>query len=835
MKRLIPSMFHRRLVLIGAAYGIAVVALGAQLGRLTLVRGQELLAQAEARLRYAQWVPTTRGRILDRKGRVLAHDRACYHVAVDYRVISGAWAREQARAFAQRSQGTQWRRLPAAERDALVASYLPAFERHLDGAWGRLALATGVPPGELAEDRRVVIETVEAMAAHLRKQWRAQFMARHAATGRQMEPDDVRRLERQTTQDIAEQNAPHIVVRAVADEIAFELLRLAEQRTMLDPAGTGDSGDAIEVPLLPGLVVEDGAAREYPFESVVVDVDQHTLPLPLRADGRRSVTAVGVLADILGWMGTPTDTVLDRRRELRETDHAFARRTTGPGLDGQIDLGQYQPGDLAGTRGIEARFEADLRGLRGQRIVRRDTDERIDVPPAPGRDVALTIDAMLQARVQAAMSPELGLARVQAWHGNHAIASGTPLVGAAVVLDVDTGEILAMVSTPGVTQSERRRAEGRVQERVRREAASRTAHEADPRVPIEEYDHTADPDAMLRFNRAVGAAYAPGSVAKVVVLLEAVRQGVYRLTERIACTGHLLERDPNQLRCWIFKRFNVTHNDTLGHSLSAPEALTASCNVFFYTLGRRLGPEGISQAYTRWGVGQGHDFGLGPVARGVVNVDDTGQAILAGIGQGPVTWTPMHAADALATIARGGIRIAPRLTPADAPEGGGDPVDLGLDPAAVRAVIAGLEGAVHDAEHGTGHHITFTVASDGVTPADGSAPGTREIREEIFNVPGVRVVGKTGTATAGAIELRDARGRIVLDDSGNAETVVPDHSWYVALVGPESGPEGGRLKYAIAVMMENAGSGGKVSGPICNQIVRALVDEGYLPSAGGAP
>src|SRR5262245_6073212 len=111
MKSVIPSMFHRRLTLIGAAYGVAVLALGAQFARLTLGKGAEFRAQAEARLRYAEWIPTTRGRILDRKGRVLAQDRACYHVAVDYRVIHGDWAAEQARTYAARIHRPDWRRM----------------------------------------------------------------------------------------------------------------------------------------------------------------------------------------------------------------------------------------------------------------------------------------------------------------------------------------------------------------------------------------------------------------------------------------------------------------------------------------------------------------------------------------------------------------------------------------------------------------------------------------------------------------------------------------------------------------------------------------------------
>src|SRR5690606_22297568 len=120
------------------------------------------------------------------------------------------------------------------------------------------------------------------------------------------------------------------------------------------------------------------------------------------------------------------------------------------------DRGQYQGDDPAGLSGLELAREDDLRGLRGLKIEQLETGERRELPPVPGRDVQLTIDVALQARVQAAMSPELGLAVAQQWHYadgatvNPTTPIGTPLNGAAVVIEVDSGDILAMVSTPSI-------------------------------------------------------------------------------------------------------------------------------------------------------------------------------------------------------------------------------------------------------------------------------------------------------------------------------------------------------------------------------------------------
>jgi cell division protein FtsI/penicillin-binding protein 2 len=155
----------------------------------------------------------------------------------------------------------------------------------------------------------------------------------------------------------------------------------------------------------------------------------------------------------------------------------------------------------------------------------------------------------------------------------------------------------------------------------------------------------------------------------------------------------------------------------------------------------------------------------------------------------------------------------------------------------VKEALAGLSASVNDAR-GTGHHL---------------AMGER--REPHFNVPGVQVWGKTGTATAPTIYVREemddpttkgakvhnplwesaVEGPAIAEADGPKSTFKApagtrvirwgDHSWFVVLVGKQGED---RPRYAIAVMMEYAGSGGKVSGPIVNQIIWALRAEGYL-------
>jgi penicillin-binding protein 2 len=435
------------------------------------------------------------------------------------------------------------------------------------------------------------------------------------------------------------------------------------------------------------------------------------------------------------------------------------------------------------------------------------------------------------------MSTDLGLAVAQAWQGskNPTVPVGTPLDGAAVVLEVDSGDILALVSTPSISRQ------------VLRDNPD--ALFADP------LNQQLD---VPWINRAIARPYPPGSIAKALILNGAVKLGKHSLDSLIECTGHLFPDKPNMFRCWIYKDYHTTHSAQLGGALTAPQALMVSCNIYFFTLGERLGPRGIVETYRMFGLGEPWNLGVGdefmgylgygpPPSPGAIpppaRADNPGQvelydAIQMGIGQGPVAWTPLHAADAYATLARAGARIRPHIVnEPTSPE----TRDLGLDPRAVKEAMTGLWNSVNE-DPGTGNHLTM--------------PDGRHVPH--FNVPGVEVWGKTGTATAPTITVEETMpdrspgapanarvpnplwGRaldpaIIREADGPQSTFTVsagrrvlrwgDHSWFVVLVGRKGE---NRPLYAVAVMMEYAGSGGKVSGPIVNQIIWALRAEGYL-------
>jgi penicillin-binding protein 2 len=489
-----------------------------------------------------------------------------------------------------------------------------------------------------------------------------------------------------------------------------------------------------------------------------------------------AVDVAGVATHVLGWVRA--------RQADDDADPRFVRPRNDP-RTGTLDFGHYQPGDAIGGAGVERSRENDLRGLRGRVVRHFDSGNVETIDPVSGRDVSLTIDAQVQAKVQALLEPSVGLARLQPWHLSQnpeqwpKLPLDSPLYGSAVVLEIETGEVVALVSTPSFTRDQRQ--DGALWR---------------------------DPVHSPAINKAVSGRYPPGSIIKPLVLTAAVTEGVYSLGQPITCTGHFYPSNPNIFRCWIYKQSKNTrtHSEFYPEGLHAPEALAASCNIFFYTLGSKLGLERLSGWYRRFGIGDKIDLGLGGEYAGFVREsagDARGHlsdAVNMAIGQGPVDYTPMHAADIYATIARWGQRIKPRLMMDERPVAS----ELHLDTGAVDAAIKGLGMAVGD-EMGTGHHLSL----------EGG------VREPIFAESGVTVCGKTGTADAPDIMGEDP-------DAAGPLKAVPlregDHSWFVVMVGPRGKP----AKYVIAVLMEYAGSGGRVSGPIANQIIHVLKEEGYL-------
>lgn len=812
IKHLIPTMFHRRVILLVFLCVVALLMLSGRLGYMTVVEGADARAQAEKRLVTTTWLPTTRGQILDRKGRVIAGDRASYNIAIDYRVLAGQWVyegrngrwygtpiRSYARRLSQRANPDIWDTLPEDEQQRVIDRFEGALKARVARMERDLISISGIDPADYRQRKQEILDRVGGMKRQYSERVYAKELESFERSGRIPSERDLARFRSIANEPIAEEHAAHTIIPDISDEDGFKVLRLVAKQAPIVTEGV-DPGllASLSLPLYPGLRVVDATARITPYESVSIAIDRSSFPPPLRSDEPLVVRTEGVGRQLLGRIddGLYFEDIQRRTTALEEDAQLRERSLTAKGTD----LGQYFPGDRVGRTGIEHAFEHELRGLRGIQIVNRQTGDEDKYDSINGRDVHLSIDIMLQARIRALLDPRVGLARVQPWHQNEQslyTPNGTDLDAGVVVLDIATGEILALVSTPIPPQSESEWNALGVQTEMERRLYN-TIHS--PWV-----------------NKAIAKPYPPGSVAKALILTEAAKRGVYTPRMTIPATGHLLPDKPDRLRSWIFKQFGLTHFDQLGRHPDGVDALMVSSNVFFFTLGRDLGPQRIAESYKDYHIGRPYNLGIGAEWAGSIgrfNGPNDGsdlsldEAIQMGIGQGPITWTPLHAADAMATLARAGVSITPSIVrDSDAPE----VRDIDIPSWAVLEALEGLRQVVENRQFGTGRAIAYEEL------------GTERV--PIFNAKGVTVWGKTGTATAPVLRFDPDK-----TEEGNGpeepRTVrMGDHSWYVTLVAPE----GESPQYAIAVIAEYAGSGGKVSGPINNEIIHALIEEGYLP------
>jgi penicillin-binding protein 2 len=423
----------------------------------------------------------------------------------------------------------------------------------------------------------------------------------------------------------------------------------------------------------------------------------------------------------------------------------------------------YRAGDQIGRSGLERSFEADLRGVRGWK--KKVVDARglpisreasVGILPESeaqearaGNDITLTFDAALQKIAEEALG-------------------GNPS-GAAVVMDINSGRVLAAVSKPSFDPNK-----------------MTNGLTVEENAAMEENPFRPSIDKVAYEN------YFPGSVFKPFTAMAALEDGIITPEDVIHCSGfHELGR--RTFRC------PHPHGD-----LTLRDALVQSCNVFFYNLAEMTGIDRIAGMAKQFGFGEKTQIGCIKESPGLIPTrawwDEKypgqfriGHTLNAAIGQGNVKVTLMQIAAAYSAIANGGVLYKPQVVRRiETPDG--DVVKefhpevrrrMAVSPQYLDLIMNALTGVVED-EKGT----AYSARSDAI-----------------------RVAGKTGTAQVAK------RARKETDSLERYYYLNRDHAWFAA-VAPAEAPE-----IAIVVLVEHGGAGGEHAAPVGVEIARRFFEE----------
>lgn len=423
----------------------------------------------------------------------------------------------------------------------------------------------------------------------------------------------------------------------------------------------------------------------------------------------------------------------------------------------------YQP-DVEGKSQVELAMDKWLRGSPGVRVMQRNVKGMIEGevrtdPPKPGNNVYLTIDARIQFIAEEALRKG-GIGR-----------------GAAVVVDPNNGDILAMASVP-----------------------SYDPNVFIPSISEDDWTKINDDDTDPLTNRAVSS-YAPGSTYKILTALAGLRKGIGR--HAFTCSGGVTYGN-KFMKCWVVDKHMSPHG-TIGLS----ESIKVSCNAFYYQYGNAAGIDQINAVGDALSLGQKTGIEVTGESPGILPGPEwlkinyprekwsNGHTANVSIGQGYVLASPLQMCMVAATVANGGIAYQPRL------------IDRVLDPEGRPVLDEAGKPVVSPPKIRTDLRAAGVTAEQvelvkrGMWQVVNEKGGTAKAAR----IPGVEVAGKTGTAQFWRKGQKD------------------NHTWFICFA-PFDKP-----KYAVCVFVQGAKAGGAVSAPIAARILEKslAIERGYSP------
>ena len=493
----------------------------------------------------------------------------------------------------------------------------------------------------------------------------------------------------------------------------------------------------------------------------------------------QTATAARIALAAYPWVSIVDST---RRRYVPEPSLAhILGRLADPGPDA-VFAQELSP-DLSGASGVEALAEDRLRGTPGQ--VREDIDGRVVAPPVAaqnGGDVQLTIDALLQHNIYERLA--LAVREYPQCTG-----------AAAVVLDVPSREVLALVSYPAY----------------------------DPNLPgRDSMALEADRKALPLANRPIALTYPPGSTVKPLVLAAALMERCVTPDQTVECHGRLFA-EVNAFRC------TGVHGP-----IAAAAALAHSCNIYFFTIGESLGVGRLESWLASAGLGRPTGIGLPEERAGQLPIDaGRGMARNTAVGQGELEATPLQVANMTACVADGMWRPVTVLRD-DSHER--PRVGLGVTPDVWRVVRSGMYATVNEPGGTAYHHLLPPPPPWVLLGKTGSAQPWRRTLERAYTCEWPDGRREEYFACDDADLARRLAGRGPYRKLGfRAHRVWPPpeqepatHAWFVGyLIHQDELADLGRppsRAAVVAVVIEYAGHGGEVAAPVAGDIIRFVLD-----------
>jgi penicillin-binding protein 2 len=418
-----------------------------------------------------------------------------------------------------------------------------------------------------------------------------------------------------------------------------------------------------------------------------------------------------------------------------------------------LPIAEYRGSTHVGKIGIESTYETELHGKTGYAEIETNVQARAintvnSVPPVPGENLYLSLDIDLQKTAYDALGD---------------------FNGAVVAIEVKTGGVLVFASRPGF----------------------------DPNpfvigIANDAYQALQSSENQPLYNRALRGLYPPGSTIKPFIALAGLEYNAINAEHKLFCPG-------------FYQLPNVSHHyrdwKKGGHgSVNMSEAITQSCDVYFYSLASMLGIDRMHSFLQHFGFGEKSDIDLVGEKQGLLPSREwkrsrrnqswyPGETLITGIGQGYLQVTPIQLAKAVATLANKGKVVTPTLVkntkPSADPDMQSPAGDITIKQENINTIISAMVNVIHD-PHGTAKGISKNIS--------------------------YQIAGKTGTAQVFNIK-QDAKY-----NENEIDFKLRDHALFISFA-PADDP-----KIAVAVVVENGGHGGSVAAPIAGQVIKQYLE-----------